>query len=157
MAQSAWLTAVLASIATIAQGTAGDPALQAQVTKLAAQLGTDEGNAAATTLEFQTAIAALVKQLAAAPAPTGVVPVVTAISPTTGAIAGNQPFTLTGTGFTGATVVSFGTVAGTNLVVTSDTSITVTSPAIAAGVVDVTVTTPGGVSALSTADQVTFA
>lgn len=154
MAQSQWLTQVLAAIATIAQGNAGDPALQAKVTALAAQLGTDEGNAAASNAEFQTAISALVKQLAASPPPVGVAPVVTTIAPTTGAIAGNETFTITGTGFTGATVVHFGSVAGTNLTVASDTSITVTSPAQAAGTVDVTVTTPGGVSATIPADQI---
>ena len=51
--------------------------------------------------------------------------------------------TITGTGFTGATAVDFGTTAATNLTVVSDTQITATSPA-GTGTVDVTVTTPGG-------------
>lgn len=83
-------------------------------------------------------------------------PVVTAVSPTTGAIAGNQPFTLTGTGFTGATAVTVGTVPATNVAVANDTSLTFTSPAVPAGTLDVTVTTPAGVSLTSSADQITL-
>lgn len=153
---SQWLDSTLANILTIAMGNAGDPALQTQVTALAKQLGTDEGNSAATTQEFQTAINALIKQLAAAPAPVGVVPVVTSISATTGKIAGGETFTITGTGFTNASVVHFGAVAGTSLVVASDTSITVVSPAQVAGVYDISVTTPGGVSAVVPADKLTL-
>ena len=53
--------------------------------------------------------------------------------------------TITGTNFTGATVVDFGTNAATNLTVVNDTTITADSPA-GAGTVDVTVTTPSGTS-----------
>ena len=49
--------------------------------------------------------------------------------------------TITGTGFTGATAVDFGTTAATSVTVVSDTSITADSPA-GTGTVDVTVTTP---------------
>ena len=63
--------------------------------------------------------------------------------------------TITGSGFTGATAVDFGTTPATNLTVVSDTSITVDSPA-GTGTVDVTVTTPGGTSATSAADQFTL-
>ena len=51
--------------------------------------------------------------------------------------------TITGTRFTGATAVDFGTTAATNVTVVSDTTITADSPA-GTGIVDVTVTTPGG-------------
>ena len=52
---------------------------------------------------------------------------------------------LTGTGFTGATAVTFGASAGTALAVASDTSLTITSPpAAAAGAVALTVATPNG-------------
>jgi glutamate dehydrogenase/leucine dehydrogenase len=61
-----------------------------------------------------------------------------------------------GNGFTGATAVKFGTTSGTSLVVVSDALITVVSPAGSAGVVDVTVTTPLGTSATTTADQFTY-
>ena len=64
--------------------------------------------------------------------------------------------TITGTGFTGATAVDFGTTAATNVTVVNDTTITVVSPA-GTGTVDVTVTTPAGTSPTSSADQFTFA
>ena len=63
--------------------------------------------------------------------------------------------TITGTGFTGATAVEFGTTAATSVTVVNDTTITADSPA-GTGVVDVTVTTPGGTSATSPADQFTY-
>jgi len=91
-------------------------------------------------------------------------PVVTGVSPATLAIAGGTGLTITGTGFTGATEVDLtGTtagstaIAGLNISVKNDTTITIDYPAIAAGVYDVTVKTPVGVSAVSTADQVTAA
>jgi IPT/TIG domain len=63
--------------------------------------------------------------------------------------------TITGTAFTGATAVDFGTTAATNVTVVSSTEITADSPA-GTGVVDVTVTTPAGTSATSAADQFTY-
>ena len=83
-------------------------------------------------------------------------PTVTGISPTTGSTAGGTVVTVTGTGFTGATTVKFGTVAGTSLTVNSSTKITIKSPAHAAGIVDVTVTTPGGTSAIVAGDKFTY-
>jgi hypothetical protein len=65
--------------------------------------------------------------------------------------------TITGTGFTGATAVSFGGTAVTSFSVVSDSQITTTSPAGSAGSVAVTVTTPRGTSALVAADQFTYA
>jgi hypothetical protein len=62
----------------------------------------------------------------------------------------NTPVTLTGTGFLGATQVEFNGVAGLNLNVVSDTSLTVTVPATAA-TGPVTVVTPGGGTASATA------
>ena len=56
--------------------------------------------------------------------------------------------TITGTSFTGATAVKFGTTAATTFTVNSSTSITATSPA-GTGTVDVTVTTAGGTSPTS--------
>ena len=83
-------------------------------------------------------------------------PTVTGINPTSGAVGGGVTVTVTGTGFTGATSVLFGSVLGTNLTVVSDTQLTVTSPAQAGGTVDVTVTAPAGTSATSAADQFTY-
>jgi len=54
---------------------------------------------------------------------------------------------ITGSGFTGATQVLFGSDQGTSVVVNSDTQLTVVSPAGAAGAVQVTVQAPGGTSA----------
>lgn len=82
-------------------------------------------------------------------------PVISAVSPTSGPAAGGTAVTITGIGFTNATGVTFG---GTTAAfsVTSDTQISATSPAGTAGVVDIRVTTPGGTSPVSTADQFTY-
>ncbi len=78
-------------------------------------------------------------QAANQPAPT-----ISSLSPTSGAAAGGTTVTIIGTNFTGATNVTFGGVAGTGLSVASDTQLTVTTPAHAAGAVDVVVITLGG-------------
>ena len=84
-----------------------------------------------------------------------VVPSVTAVTPTSGAVGGGTSVTITGTYFTGATSVQFGSTTG-SFTVNSPAQITATSPA-GYGVVDVTVTTPsGGTSATSSADQFTY-
>ncbi len=109
-------------------------------------------------------------------------PVVSKVTPSSGSASGDEgsspDVTITGTGFTNATSVSFGSVATTNFTVVSDTQITVNSPedpnykalfectATQAATpstnnhcidtVDVTVTTSGGISATSTADQFTY-
>lgn len=82
-------------------------------------------------------------------------PVVTGLSPTSGSTAGGGSITVTGTGLSGATEVSFGATAGAITADTS-TSITVTVPAHSAGTVDVTVTTAQGTSATSPADLYTY-
>jgi hypothetical protein len=91
-----------------------------------------------------------------APAPATPVPTVTGISPSSGPTAGGTTVIITGSGFTGATGVSFGSVAATGFAVVNDTTITATSPAESAGAVDVTVNTPGGASATSPADRFTY-
>jgi alpha-tubulin suppressor-like RCC1 family protein len=83
------------------------------------------------------------------------VPTVTAVSPATGATGGGTTVTITGSGFNGATTVRFGATSVAFTVI-SDTQVTATSPANAAATVDITVTTPYGVSTTSTADQFTF-
>lgn len=67
------------------------------------------------------------------------------VSPASGTIAGDTPVTITGTGFqpgVPGTTVTFGGVAGTGVNVLSSTKIQVTTPAHAAGAVDVKVTNP---------------
>src|SRR5207244_3611120 len=60
------------------------------------------------------------------------------------------------TNFTGASAVSFGSVAASSFTVYSATSIVAVAPPQAAATVHVTVTTPGGTSSTSTADQFTY-
>jgi hypothetical protein len=83
-------------------------------------------------------------------------PTVTGISPTSGDFQGGTAVTITGTNFTAATGVSFGSVAATSFTVNSSTSITATAPAQSAATVDITVTTYGGTSSTSSADHFTY-
>jgi IPT/TIG domain len=87
---------------------------------------------------------------------------VTGVSPSAGAVAGGQPVVITGSGFTGASDVFFGatdvlpcpaTPCFTN---PSDTEIDVTTPAGAAGTIDVTVKAGGVTSPITPADQYTY-
>ena len=80
-------------------------------------------------------------------------PEISAVAPTSGPTTGGTSVTITGSGFTGAIAVSFGGTPATSPHVASDTQITATSPAHAAGPVDVTVTTPAGTSATNNTDQ----
>jgi hypothetical protein len=85
------------------------------------------------------------------------VPTVTAVGPSAGPSTGGTTVSITGTGFLGATAVDFGTNnPSATYTVNSATSITATAPADAIGTVDITVTTPGGTSATSVADQYDF-
>ncbi|HUA27949.1 MAG TPA: DUF6519 domain-containing protein [Streptosporangiaceae bacterium] len=83
------------------------------------------------------------------------VPAVTGISPTSGLVSGGTSVTVSGTGFTAATGVNFGSVSATAVSVVSDDEITATSPA-GTGTVDVTVITAAGTSPTSAADQFTY-
>ena len=88
--------------------------------------------------------------------PSGVPPpVVNAITPPSGSAAGGDAVTVIGAMFTGATGVWFGVAAAPAMTVDFDAQITATSPP-GTGLVDVTVTTPGGTSATSPADQFTY-
>jgi hypothetical protein len=75
-------------------------------------------------------------------------PSVTGVTPAAGPLAGVASVTLTGTYFTEASQVSFGTVSGA-FTVSSDSCIVATAPAASAGAVTVYVTTPYGVNASS--------
>jgi uncharacterized protein YhjY with autotransporter beta-barrel domain len=84
------------------------------------------------------------------------VPTVSSLSASSGSGAGGASITISGTGFTGATGVTLGGTAATSFSVVNDGSITVVTPAHAAGTIDVTVTAAGGTSAAVTADHYTF-
>lgn len=102
---------------------------------------TDGGTSAASTADLFTFV----------PAPT-----VSGVTPSTGPIAGGTPVTISGTGLSGASEVDFGGIPAA-FTANPDGSLTAVAPAGAAGTVDVTVTTDGGTSDLSLADQYTYA
>jgi uncharacterized protein YhjY with autotransporter beta-barrel domain len=85
----------------------------------------------------------------------GAAPVVSGIAPSSGPSSGGTTVTITGTGFGGATAVTFGASPATGFTVNSATQITATAPA-GTGTVDIRVTTAGGTSATSAADQFTY-
>ena len=78
------------------------------------------------------------------------------VSPNAGPAAGGTSVTLTGTHFTGATAVAFGTTAAASFNVVNDTTITAVTAAHTVSTVDVTVTTPAGTNAITPLDQFTF-
>jgi len=86
----------------------------------------------------------------------GPVPTVSGVLPSSGPATGGNSVTITGTNLTGATAVTFGTTAAATFSVVSSTQVTATSPAGAVGTVDITVTTPYGTSAISSADKYTY-
>ncbi|MGP0093872.1 MAG: autotransporter domain-containing protein [Xanthobacteraceae bacterium] len=101
------------------------------------------------TLTLGGFIAAVVMHVA----PAAACPTVTSISPNSGPL--GTSVTITGTNFSTATTVKFGSTA-VAFTINSATSITAASPP-GSGTVDVTVTDSGGTSTTSTADQFTYA
>jgi hypothetical protein len=84
-------------------------------------------------------------------------PTVTKVQPDEGKTKGGTKVTITGTNFTGATEVTFGSAEAKSVKVTSSTTITAKSPADkAGGAVDVVVTTPAGRSAINEGDRFTY-
>jgi len=78
-------------------------------------------------------------------------PTIAGITPPSGSAAGGTPVTITGSGFLSSnTNVFFGAAPATNIVVVSDSTITLTSPP-GAGTVDVEVVTPFGTATLALA------
>jgi IPT/TIG domain len=103
-----------------------------------------------TTLEGTSAISQPADQFSYVPPPT-----VTAVEPSTGPQTGGTTVAITGTNFTGGSVVMFGATSASNVKVNSASSITAESPA-GTGLVNVTVTTPGGTSKELLADQFSY-
>jgi large repetitive protein len=83
-------------------------------------------------------------------------PKVTSVSPKAGPKKGGTSVTVKGSNLVGASVVMFGSAAGTSIAVVSATELTVVSPEGSAGTVDVQVTTPSGTSAKSSDDHFTY-
>ncbi len=83
-------------------------------------------------------------------------PAITSLSPAGGSTAGGTAVTINGTGFTGATSVTFGG-ASVLFTVNSSTKITATAPAHESGAVPVQVTTPAGSTPDTAADDFTYA
>jgi hypothetical protein len=73
-------------------------------------------------------------------------PIVTSVAPSSGPAAGGTAVTITGTDFVSGATVTFGGTAATGVTFVSSTQIDATTPAHAAGAVDVTVTNPDTVS-----------
>jgi hypothetical protein len=84
-------------------------------------------------------------------------PSIQRVAPRAGSTLGGNRVTITGAGFTGTTSVDFGSVAGIDPVVQSDSEILVTTPAESAGSVDVSVTSATGTTPTDPADVYTFA
>jgi hypothetical protein len=74
-------------------------------------------------------------------------PTISSITPASGLLAGGSSITITGTNFTGASAVDFGTTPASSFNVISSTEIQATVPAASTpGLTDVTITTPEGTS-----------
>jgi hypothetical protein len=84
------------------------------------------------------------------------VPSVAGVSPSTGSTAGGSYIVVSGSNLANASAVSFGSAGNGVIISDSATQLVVQSPAGVAGTVDLTVTTPGGVSSITTADQFTY-
>ena len=84
-------------------------------------------------------------------------PTVTSINPSSGPTTGGTAVTITGSNFTGATSVKFSSTNATSFTVISATQISAIAPPGSLGTVDVTVKTPSGTSAISPADQYSYA
>jgi hypothetical protein len=89
--------------------------------------------------------------------PSGPPPSITRLSPKSGPAAGGTSVTITGKHFSEVSAVRFGAASAASFTVNSTGTITALSPAGTSGVVDVTVTTSTGTSAIVAADRFTYA
>jgi hypothetical protein len=83
-------------------------------------------------------------------------PAVSGLSPHSGTHSGGTTVTITGQRFVPGATVKFGTTAATSVTFVSNSELRVTAPAHTAGNVGVRVTTPAGISPVTTADNYTF-
>jgi hypothetical protein len=156
------------AISTVSTGTANalttlsntlDPALQAISSTVGATLNVQEpGTATGSYREVALRISLLggtattidLGRAEVGPNVVAVAPTIASLSPNQGPAAGGTSVTITGTGFTGTTAVTFGGTPATSFTVDSDTQITAVAPANNPGAVDVVVTNPAGPSAPQT-------
>lgn len=82
-------------------------------------------------------------------------PAVTGVNPHSGSVTGGNSVAISGSGFTGAVSVKFGSKSSV-FIQNSDTTITATAPAGTPGTVDITVTTGSGTSPISPSDRYTY-
>lgn len=83
-------------------------------------------------------------------------PVVTAVGPSAGPLSAGTTVTVTGTNLSGATAITFGAAGAATGISCTSTACTLSAPAGSPGTVNVTVTTVGGTSVVSTADRYTY-
>lgn len=83
-------------------------------------------------------------------------PAISSLSPARGSVNGGTQVTISGSGFSGASQVMFGSTPVTSFTVDSDIQVEATAPPHAAASVDVKVTTPYGTSSTVMADQFTY-
>jgi YVTN family beta-propeller protein len=84
------------------------------------------------------------------------IPVITSVNPAVGPTVGGTAVAISGSGFTGATAVTFGTSAAASFIVNSDSSITAVTPTHSPQVVTIFVTAPSGTSVISDTSFFTF-
>ncbi len=83
-------------------------------------------------------------------------PVLTKLAPTSGPVGGGSSVTITGANLAEATSVMFGATSAATFTVKNATTITAISPPESAGAVDVTVSTAGGTSQITSEDRFKF-
>jgi PKD repeat protein len=79
------------------------------------------------------------------------IPTITSIVPAGGPVAGNTPVTITGTNLSEVSSVTFDGIQNATPMTATATSIAVTTPPHAPGIVDVVITTPGGIVTVTNA------
>ena len=83
-------------------------------------------------------------------------PTIQKVTPRVGGTLGGNRVTIVGAGFTGATSVSFGSLAAASFAVQSDQEIVAVTPAQAAGSVDVSIVAPTGTTPIDPADVYSY-